>query len=189
PTLQAHELSRRAFRQGVRAGDDHAWSQLSAQQVSDLADAIVAHMRTKHRVSGPFRSLGEFLSGSPEWGGISLLERAIADAGVNPAALAPSALAATEDDPGFCSLTLTQADILTALAPYLRVRSDTFAIRAYGESINPVTGGATARAWCEATVQRGPAPVDPTDSIVAPDGRYGRAFTIRSFRWLPPDEL
>ena len=45
---------------------------------------------------------------------------------------------------------------MTALAPVLFPRSDTFVIRSYGEAVNPATGAAEGRAWCEATVQRVP---------------------------------
>ena len=48
---------------------------------------------------------------------------------------------------------LSQADLLTPLAPVINVRSDTFRIRAYGDAgpDNPDT-----RVWCEAIVQRVP---------------------------------
>ena len=47
---------------------------------------------------------------------------------------------------------LSQADVLTALAPVANVRSDTFRIRAYGEAPN----NPDVRVWCEAIVQRIP---------------------------------
>jgi hypothetical protein len=51
-----------------------------------------------------------------------------------------------------------------------------------------------ARAWCEATVQRMPEPMDPDDSGLNPrnagkPGDYGRRFTMTSFRWLRPGEI
>ena len=48
---------------------------------------------------------------------------------------------------------LSQADVLTSLAPVANVRSDTFVVRAYGE-LN--SEGLKPRAWCEAIVQRIP---------------------------------
>ena len=92
---------------------------------------------------------------------------------------------------------LLQGDILQALSPYMTVRSDTFTIRAYGESRNPGTGEVRARAWCEATVQRYPDPVkDPAGSarsplaeLVTPASSFGRTFRIVSFRWLSPNEI
>ena len=48
---------------------------------------------------------------------------------------------------------LSQADVLTSLAPVANVRSDTFVVRSYGE-LN--SEGLKPRAWCEAIVQRIP---------------------------------
>lgn len=91
---------------------------------------------------------------------------------------------------------LTQADVLQVIGPALNVRSDTFRIRAYGEATDPETGVPTARAWCEAVVQRMPAYVDGGNSIedrpseLNPvNARFGRRFSIVSFKWLSPDEI
>ncbi len=91
---------------------------------------------------------------------------------------------------------LTQADLLTALGPILTVRSDTFRIRAYGDSVNPTTGAVDGRAWCEAIVQRLPDYVDPGDDVTASPGSlnptnqtFGRRFKIVSFRWLASHEI
>ncbi len=93
---------------------------------------------------------------------------------------------------------LMQADILQAIGPVISARSDTFVIRAYGDVKDGLaTGGnsITARAWCEAVVQRLPEYTDPSlqpeaspasDSI---NDRFGRRFRILSFRWLSSDEL
>jgi Tfp pilus assembly protein PilX len=90
---------------------------------------------------------------------------------------------------------LTQADVLTAIGPRLTARSDTFRIRTYGESVNPVTGE-TARAWCEAMVQRTPDFVDTADNAIkdistinSTNQLFGRKFQVVSFRWLSPDEI
>ncbi|MDP0496057.1 MAG: hypothetical protein Q7Q73_07590 [Verrucomicrobiota bacterium JB024] len=105
--------------------------------------------------------------------------------------------------PGFIS----QADLLQALGPALMARSDTFVIRAYGESVNPMlssddAGYITGRAWCEAVVQRLPdyvdtsgnaaedAPVlDGAVNLTAVNQRLGRRYQVVSFRWLTPEEL
>ena len=79
----------------------------------------------------------------------------------NPAALASSTIAGAPQ-------WLTQADVLEAIGPQLSARSDTFTIRAYGESVNPVTGLATGRAWLEATVQRGTGFVDSSEDAALP---------------------
>ena len=92
---------------------------------------------------------------------------------------------------------LTQADLLTPLGPSLTARSDTFRIRTYGDTLNPVTGITEGRAWCEAIVQRLPDYVESTvnASTVAPASAstnnklFGRRFKVVSFRWLSPNEI
>ncbi|CAA6680238.1 MULTISPECIES: hypothetical protein [unclassified Lentimonas] len=94
---------------------------------------------------------------------------------------------------------IRQADILRPIAPVISARDDTFVIRAYGESRNRITGGTDAGAWCEAVVQRRADYVDTIDeaSVLPSDAtltseinkRFGRRFSIVSFRWLSPDEV
>lgn len=105
--------------------------------------------------------------------------------------------------PGF----LTQADILTGVAPALTVRCDTFTIRTYGES-RDARGKVKAKAWAEAVVQRTPEYIssvsnggDETDmTIIERDGsinslsdpkniKYGRKLELVSFKWLNSDEV
>ena len=113
------------------------------------------------------------------------VEAAIADAGVN------------SEIAEFSSQFLTQADVMTALAPVLFPRSDTFIIRTYGEAVNPATGVAEGRAWCEATVQRIPDYVDPAEDAAVPPAAlnnpvnqtYGRRFKVVSFRWLTRSDI
>jgi len=89
---------------------------------------------------------------------------------------------------------INQADLLTPIAPIMQARSDTFIIRGYGEARSADGTRITAKAWCEAVVQRVPDHVDPADlPEVARDQLqsqanrlFGRRFVIRSFRWLPP---
>jgi hypothetical protein len=87
---------------------------------------------------------------------------------------------------------LTQADVLQKLAPVLSARSDTFTIRTYGECRDGA-GMVIARAWAEAIVQRMPQPLDadPTglNPMTTDSGRFGRRFTITSFRWLNGSEI
>lgn len=173
------------FRQGMIT--------LDADKVTLLAEQIVALVRARHAASGPFRSLAEFLSPAPDTldaagGQISLLEKAIADAAIN--------VDASGNPIEFSSQFLNQGDIMTALAPVLFPRSDTFVIRTYGEAVNPVTGNPEGRAWAEATVQRTPEYFDSTDdATVAPadltaiNQTYGRRFKVVSFRWLTRADL
>jgi Tfp pilus assembly protein PilX len=168
------------YRRGVRV--------LSAVDVSNLAGAIVALIQQRQSVSGPFSTIEEFLSPATA-GGPSLLEQAILDAKLN--------IDAAGNPIEFSSQFLTQGDIMTALAPVLFPRSDTFVIRTYGEAVNPTTGATEGRAWCEATVQRTPEYFDPTDdATVAPadltgslNQTYGRRFKVVSFRWLTRSDI
>lgn len=161
-----------AYALGVRA--------MSIAHVERLAESVVASIR---RRGAPFTSIEEFANSG-------ILERGIAEAGINDAL--PSAVA---QSPAW----LTQADILSAIAPFIAPRSDTFLVRCYGDVANPATGEIEARSWCEATVQRipslAPAPAGtPAGSgdIIAPDPvRYpeGRRFIVTAFRWLGPADL
>ena len=94
---------------------------------------------------------------------------------------------------------LTQADILSTIGAGLAGRSDTFTIRTYGEVVNPVDSTITARAWCEAVVQRTPEYLDNTAATGDPDPEkiptatvnrtMGRRYKIVSFRWLSAEDI
>jgi hypothetical protein len=62
---------------------------------------------------------------------------------------------------------ILQADVLQQIGPFISARSDTFTIRTYGESVNPVTGASMGKAWCEAVVQRVPEYVDQSDPALS----------------------
>lgn len=181
------------FRQGMRT--------LTAGQLAALAQKIADNVKAKlastdAALGGPFRSVEEFLSPSSLYGladaegnvgrSRSVLEAAIEDSGVN-AEIAE-----------FSSQWLTQGDIMTALAPFLFPRSDTFLIRTHGQALNPATGAVEGKAWCEAVVQRVPEYMEPArdDATVLPadlqselNKRYGRRFKIVSFRWLTLSDI
>jgi hypothetical protein len=166
------------FRRGVRTVNATALDALAAA----LAEGVELHGASV----GPFRSLAEFLgplTASP-FDGRSVIERAIAEAGLNA------------DIDEFSSQFLTQADVFAALAPRMFVRSDTFVVRSFGEVINPTTGETEAKAWCEAVVQRLPVPVSAANltaptvtEYIDPPGAFGRRFEVVAFRWLAEDEL
>lgn len=107
------------------------------------------------------------------------------------------------DFPGY----LMQNDLLTTLAPRITARGDTFVVRAYGEA-RGAKGDITAKAWCEATVQRLPEYIDPTNDAATPprtldnsgqwlinsdlhplNRKFGRRFVVTGFRWLSADEV
>jgi hypothetical protein len=96
---------------------------------------------------------------------------------------------------------LDQAAVLTQIGASLSARSDTFRIRAYGDSTD-ANGKVIARAWCEAVVQRVPEFLlsksqngndpweTPSSATMHPINQaLGRRFEIRSFRWLAAQEI
>jgi hypothetical protein len=169
------------FRRGVR--------RLAEGEVNALAQTIVDRLAQRFAFAGPFRSVREFLAPAALFAdsrGVSrsLLEAAIAAAGLN-AAVAE-----------FSSQWLTAGDVMTALAPSLFARSDTFRIRTYGDAVNPATGELEARVWAEAFVQRIPSWVDPEQpedtapaSLHELNARFGRRFRVTAFRWLGAEEI
>lgn len=96
---------------------------------------------------------------------------------------------------------ITQADVLQAIGPVIAARSDTFRIRGYGEALGADGKSVTARAWCEAVVQRLPDYIDPSDlaserattpsdsALTTANRTFGRKFEILSFRWLSQNEI
>ena len=100
---------------------------------------------------------------------------------------------------------LSQGDLLEALGASLTVRSDTFVVRAYGDS-KDATGKIVAKAICEAVIQRVPSFVDATDAadkaqaalgdparsveaLSEPNRRFGRRLEVMSLRWLAAEEI
>lgn len=178
----------------------HGARRLDNGQLEALASEIVNLLEARGR---PFTSMEEFLSpedaGLPTEGDASLLEQAIArifgtgpngrqqwyhewetegtpreDSGEIPIEI-------DHFSPGF----LTQADMMTAIGPMLSTRSDTFKIRARGESFSE-QGELLSVAMVEATVQRTPEATDPS---VDPAGPTSREFKILNLRWLKEDEI
>jgi len=189
----------------------HAPRELTEQELDKLATEIVKQVRER----GPFLSMGEFVNrqiGSSERNTLAgALQVAIDDAGINSDAniagyeidgsrlanlelKTPEALTgpSAQGAPGY----LTQADILSLLGNAATVRSDTFTIRAYGESLG-AKGEVEARAWCEAVVQRMPEFLDTVDEAETrieglqseANKTFGRRFVIQSFRWLGSGEI
>lgn len=164
-----------AWRQGVRnlpAGGDDGPSEV----VTALADTVAALIKNRGR---PFTSMAEFLNAG------------ILDSALDPSiSLSAYLTGGKEADrvsinggttllrgmPGY----LSQADIVTMIAPFIAARSDTFKIRAYGDAVDPIDGTIQAKAYCEAIVQRTPELIDAT---------LGRRFVITYFRWLGPDDI
>lgn len=184
---------------------------LTDEQIEALATGIVREVRKR----GPFLSLADFVN--RRVGKDKNLARCGAvqaaldapDVKINSAFLesdrrvadaVTSRFAFAEAESGTsafgCPTLIKQGDVLTPIAPLLTVRSDTFLIRAYGESVD-ASGAITARAWCEATVQRDKNFIDAADpcdtainSLQKPVNQiYGRRYHMVSFRWLSPNEI
>ncbi|MBC7979070.1 MAG: hypothetical protein H7Y36_00735 [Armatimonadetes bacterium] len=186
---------------------------LTEAELDSLAREIVIEVKAR----GPFLSMGEFVN--RQLGGVGpltlsgALQAAIDKAGVNPnnpnykagyiidsfktqdlGLPTPRALegSSAAGAPGY----LMQADILNVLGNAATVRSDTFVIRTYGDA-RDANGRITARAWCEAVIQRIPDYVDqvdaattaPADLTSPANVTFGRRFLVQSFRYLLPDEV
>ncbi|MBK1789778.1 hypothetical protein [Persicirhabdus sediminis] len=101
-----------------------------------------------------------------------------------------------ELDAASSSSFILQSDILQAIGSHISARSDTFKIRAYGDSVDR-NGTIIAEAWCEAIIQRTPAPVVPLATTGlgkwTPDTsnatNYGRKMNVISFKWLSRNEI
>ncbi|WP_309385993.1 hypothetical protein [Cerasicoccus frondis] len=197
---------------------DKEWSgyhALNSEQVENLAAQIVYRIRARGE---PFNSLAEFIN-RPLEENVGLLQAAIdatagvelngesfAESGINSSFALPQVTsydssAAPNPEAGLGSRNtaapgwLTQADVLTAIGPYLTVRSDTFIIRSYGDFINPYTHEIEAEAICEAVVQRFPEAVTPVSqnpdepAFFEPMDEMGREFKVIDFRWLKEGEI
>ncbi len=187
---------------------------LDDDQIRNLAAAIVEEVRKR----GPFLSLADFVNRRLGEGSEEALElakngalQAALDRTVNPtrAEMGSARWVDLSDVPsgvpfpealvgpratGMAGL-IGQADVLTLLGPSLSARSDTFTIRGYGE-VHGFNNAVTAKAWCEAVVQRMPEYVDSDDDAYLPaaaisevNQRFGRKFKVVSFRWLSEDEI
>ena len=182
---------------------------LSDEPINSLSEALVREIRKR----GPFLSLADFINrrpgSDPELSASGAVQSALdsPQAGINNAynqgdRAVPSEVAARfpfpEAEAGAAAYgasgIIKQADILTPIAPILAVRSDSFLIRAYGESF--VNGRVAASAWCEAVVERQPMFISPENTSTSTaeklndtNRRFGRRFEVISFRWLNPKEI
>lgn len=183
--------------------------ELSDTQIEELAKQIVSQVRLR----GPFQSLGEFVNrriSNDALGFRGALQTAIDSSGINNAMTVTNLTYQGYPYPGNIAVKnsgvgipgwLTQADLLNSLGPFITVRSDTFTIRAYGDSRDS-SGNILARSYCEATIQRVPDWVDPTDKaekavednnkvsqITQINQNFGRRFEIVSIREISQQEF
>ncbi len=188
--------------------------ELSDDEIGQLAIAMVKQVKLR----GPFLSLSEFVNrrldaGNPELAVKGALQAALDDnlvainegfrskerefSNAERGQMSPAFPAAMNGSPSYGSAAyIDQADILRHLSSQLTPRGDTFVIRAYGDSLD-ADGNVTARAWCEAVVQRLPVYIDPLDAAHAKQSdlqsptnkNFGRKSEIISFRWLNSSEV
>jgi hypothetical protein len=180
-----------------------------------LAEAMVEQVKLR----GPFASLAEFVnrkrildpSDDPSLNESGALQSAIDASDINTAIAEAESVPTQPELTGFNDFEpsydiegssleglpgmLSQADVLTAIGPFLTTRSDTFTITSYGEHRNPMSGD-TVRAMLEMTVQRMPDYVDSTDlPSVHPDNStlenqtFGRRFVVVGTRWLDSNRI
>jgi hypothetical protein len=153
-----------------------------------LGNAIAERVSERIRLFGPFVSIEEFLAPvkldsfrDPNDSTIylSAMERAILDvAEVNQTNSGADIWHHT-------SSFLSQADVMTGLAPVATTRGDTFVIRSVGRSQTDLQGNDIATVICEARIQRIPEVLDPSDDVVTPSNTgFGRKFVIASMRWV-----
>lgn len=182
--------------------------ELTDQEIDELARALVAEIRRR----GPFLSLADFVNrrvgNDKDLAKAGALQSALdskdvklnsAYSGGGRSTGSNGAFAFPEAEAGPISYGIPgivkQADILTPIAPVLSARSDSFVIRAYGEAVD-ANGRITARAWCEAVVERDRNFVDPSDKAEALPNTwkkvnqdFGRRYDLVSFRWLSDAEI
>lgn len=182
---------------------------LTEDEIDQLARAIVKEVRRR----GPFLSLADFINrrvgSDTELARAGAIQSALdseeveinrafgGSRGVASDVTKRFAFPEAEEGPmAYGSPTVVkQADILTPIAPVLSARSDSFIIRAYGESVDK-NGKVLARAWCEAVVERDREYVDSSDrpqvlpaTLRDVNKAFGRRYEIVSFRWLHPEEV
>ncbi len=186
----------------------NSYRKLSSGEVQTLAKEMVKQVRER----GPFLSMADFVNrhlSDNELGRKGAVQAAIDESGINAIVNANALIIGAADAANYgwknpASIVntstgagtpgdISQGDVLTAIGSFATVRSDTFRIRAYGEARDN-DNQVTARAWCEAVVQRFPEYVDPADTpemaATHPANQaFGRRFQVMSFRWLHPDEV
>ena len=156
--------------------------ELPASILTEIATRIVENLQSRRR---PFLSLEEFATSG-------LIQQSVDATSANTIVAGTDYDSATENEriPRNATAYLSQADILSALAPKMSTRSDTFIIRATARSINPLSGLADSQVTCEAIVQRIPERIDGDASLAMQnaDG-FGRKFILQDIIWLDSTDI
>lgn len=160
------------FGQGIRALDGDN----GEEQVRAMSRNIVRKLKER---TTPFSSMREFVNSG-------IIQESIDEVGNDPSG---AATPINSDLMLYSNTYLTQADVLTKIAPFAQPRSDTFTIRAYGDVRNKITGALEGNALCEAVVQRVASKADGSDVMTnALAGATSRQFKILSIRWIDEDD-
>jgi hypothetical protein len=169
---------------GISSDYDQSDTTLLDEFATAIADGIWQSVQTRGR---PYFSLTEFIT-EDFHNGKPILEHLLEESGLRRIYTPDGELVPEERTPAW----LSQADILSAIAPFLSTRSDTFVIRSYGDVLNS-NNDMVSSAWCEAVIQRVITPVEPVTTPAemadAPDEIFGRRFKIISFKWLSESEI
>ncbi|MBK1855311.1 hypothetical protein JO972_10105 [Verrucomicrobiaceae bacterium 5K15] len=213
-------LSRFSTPAGDENNDFMGFRALSDKELEDLAEAIVDQVKLR----GPFMGLADFVNRrllSDETGEAGAIQAAIDEANLNSSVGMGSTSdgglkRSAEDINEGMARHITQGDVLNSLAPVMATRSDTFVIRAYGDS-KDADGVIRATAHCEMVVQRVPEwlastteeatvqsssypsqnptthPIlekwEENPNLPEVNKKFGRKFEVKSFRWLSKDEI
>jgi hypothetical protein len=175
------------FRVGAKFFRDNS-GKSDSEPYKLLGKAIAKRIGERIRLFGPYVSIEEFLApvesdsfrdpkDSTRY--LSAMERAILDV--------PEINQTDSGDEIWhhTSSFLSQADVMTGLAPIATTRGDTFLIRSVGRSQTDLQGNDIATVICEARIQRIPEVLDPIDGVVTPSNTgFGRKFVIASLRWV-----
>ena len=209
-----------------------SYRELSDEDIENLATEMVAQVIAR----GPFMGLGDFVNRRLEiesvegtdLASLGALQSAIESAGLNDVSMSIDTTFTGLENEDYkvngnskklstymgTSGHLLQSDILNSVGSVLTARSDTFIVRSYG-CTKDSSGNVIAEAWCEATVQRTPDWLIPTNEPVSrqrseyPDSvgdavirqfepnpdlpvinkQQGRRFVIEAFRWLNANEV
>ena len=195
---EGHELSSNSSKKWL------GYRTINDDDLNDLAEKMVEQVKLR----GPFRSIGEFINRRLESDSDLSLRGALQSAidlssinsdftddpikkteitGTDYAYENAALLSRHAGSPPY----VLQGDLLQTIGSLIQVRSDTFTIRAYGESSD-----GKARAWCEAVVQRqtdwinsSDRPEEDIDDVLAVNQAFGRRLQVISFRWLTPSEV
>jgi hypothetical protein len=160
------------FGQGIRALDGDN----GEDQVRAISRNIVRKLKER---TTPFGSMREFVNSG-------IIQESIDEVGNDPS---DAVTTINGDLMRYSNTYLTQADVLTKIAPFAQPRSDTFTIRAYGDVRNKITGALEGSALCEAVVQRVASKLDGSDVMTnALAGATSRQYKILSLRWIDEND-